>query len=89
MDSFDREILQFVLWWKPFGFPPGEEAYPRFGLRIGELADRFVAIVRSFADRPNRLDPSDRDLLLRARQHLTDNGSERGPHGAERPTRFR
>ena len=70
MDWFDREVLQFVLWWKPFGRPHEEDVFPRFGMDVRQLADRFARIVAELDRCADQLDRADFDLLTRARDHL-------------------
>ena len=69
MDTFDRHVLQYVLSWTPFGKPPEEDLFPKFGMNGRDLADRFVAIVGAFGTSSEELEPADRDLLERARCH--------------------
>jgi hypothetical protein len=69
VDWFDRGILQYMLWWAPFGGPPEEDVFPRFGMNASQLADRFAYIVATRNTRTDRLDPADIDLLARARCH--------------------
>jgi hypothetical protein len=67
VDWFDRQILQYVLWWTPFGKPPEEDVYPKFGMDTCQLADRFLDIVKAMNSREQQLDRADTDLLARAR----------------------
>lgn len=69
MDWFDRWILQYVLCWAPFGGPPEEDVFPRFGINAAQLADRFASIVAALNTCTDPLDPADIDLLARARCH--------------------
>lgn len=66
MDWFDRWILQYMLWWAPFGGPPEEDVFPRFGMNAPQLADRFAYIVAALNTCTDRLDRADIDLLARA-----------------------
>jgi hypothetical protein len=67
MDRFDREILEFVLAWAPYGGACNEEAFPEFGMSARELRNRFSQILTATAGRPVRLSDDDRQLLDRAR----------------------
>jgi hypothetical protein len=69
VDWFDRQILQYVLRWAPFGKPPEEDVYPNFGMNIYQLTDRFADIVKTMNSRKHQLDPNDTDLLAKARSH--------------------
>lgn len=76
MDRFDREILEFVLNWAPYGGPPAGDALPLFGLTDRQLGDRIrCIIVHSLA---GRLSPDDRDLLLRVLGALSVSEDEMG-----------
>jgi hypothetical protein len=70
MDAFDRQVVQFVVWWAPFGGPPPEETLPRFGLTPPHLAQRFNQIVTRLADAGAKLDHDDAELLATARRFL-------------------
>jgi hypothetical protein len=69
VDWFDRWILQYMLWWAPFGGPPEEDVFPRFGMNASQLADPFAYLVAALNTCTDRLDPADIDLLARARCH--------------------
>lgn len=70
MDAFDRQVVQFVVWWAPFGGPPPEETLPRFGLTPPLLARRFNQIVTNLAEANAKLDHDDAELLATAHQLL-------------------
>jgi hypothetical protein len=70
MDAFDRQVVQFFVWWAPFGGPPPEETLPRFGLTPPHLAQRFNQIVTRLADAGAELDHDDAELLATARTLL-------------------
>jgi len=54
MDRFDREILDFMRSWTPFGGPPADEVLERFGMTRDELIDRCQVIVGAEAARRER-----------------------------------
>ena len=54
MDRFDREILDFMRSWAPFGGPPADEVLERFGMTRDELVDRCHVIVEAEAARRER-----------------------------------
>ena len=41
MDRFDREILDFMRSWAPYGGPPADEVLEEFGMTRDELVDRM------------------------------------------------
>jgi len=51
MDRFDREILDFMRSWAPYGGPPADQALEEFGLTRDELIDRVRLIVAAEAAR--------------------------------------
>jgi hypothetical protein len=69
MDWFDRHVLQYVLWWAPFGKPPEEDVFPKFGMDTCQLAGRFADVVEALKSHERQLDGADADLLARARSH--------------------
>ncbi|AQA07178.1 MULTISPECIES: hypothetical protein [Mycobacteriales] len=46
MDQSEREILEFVILWAPFGGPDDEEVFVRFGISVPQLYERFDSTVR-------------------------------------------
>jgi hypothetical protein len=54
MDRFDREILDFVRSWAPYGGPPSDEVFAEFGLTPSQLADRLDLIVSAENARRDR-----------------------------------
>lgn len=70
MDSFERQLVQFVVLWAPFGGPPDEEVLPSFGLTPALLARRFNQIVSTLAQAPVSLNDDDAQLLAAARRAL-------------------
>ena len=54
MDRFDREILDFMRSWAPYGGPPAEETMEQFGMTREELIDRMHLIVATEAARRDR-----------------------------------
>jgi hypothetical protein len=51
MDRFDREILDFVRSWAPYGGPPSDEVLTEFGMTREQLFDRVERIVATEAAR--------------------------------------
>ncbi|MCG7578626.1 hypothetical protein [Mycolicibacterium sp. OfavD-34-C] len=68
MDPFDRQIVQFVVGWAPFGGPPDEDVLPGFGLTPAELRQRFRQIVAELASPESTLSDEDTALLAKARR---------------------
>lgn len=63
MDRFDRDIVEFMLRWAPYGGPSEEDTMPEFGMNCPELRERAVGIIRDSLQESITLD--DRILLLR------------------------
>jgi hypothetical protein len=68
MDWFDRQIVQFIVWWAPFGGPPEEDILPRFGLTPAQLARRFDRIVSNLATSEVQLGGDEAQLLAAVRR---------------------
>lgn len=68
MDSYERQILQLVVRWAPFGGPREEDVLPSFGLTLPLLARRFTQIVSSLGESWPSLDDDDRQLFVAARR---------------------
>jgi hypothetical protein len=45
MDRFDRQILDFVRSWAPYGGPPADELLAEFGMTRDQLSERVRVIV--------------------------------------------
>jgi hypothetical protein len=45
MDRFDREILDFVRSWAPYGGPPDDQVMAEFGMTRDQLFDRLRLII--------------------------------------------
>jgi hypothetical protein len=54
MDRFDRQILDFMRSWAPYGGPPADEVLAEFGMTREELIDRAHLIVATEAARRER-----------------------------------
>ncbi|WP_029117781.1 hypothetical protein [Mycobacterium sp. URHB0044] len=54
MDRFDREILDFMRSWAPYGGPPADEVLEEFGMTRDELVDRMHLIVATEAAQRER-----------------------------------
>ena len=71
MNSYEQELLSFMVTWAPFGGPQDEDAFPRFGLAVEQLWDRFARMVLSLESRATELEGYDTELLWRARRLLS------------------
>lgn len=65
MTAFDRELVEFVVAWLPYGGPSEEEAFVEFGMSRERLRQRFLQIVRRFRSRSD-LPDEETALILRA-----------------------
>jgi hypothetical protein len=74
MDRFDRQILDFVRSWAPYGGPPADEVLEEFGLTREELVDRFHLILATEAARYER---EERRPWLRVQATATAPGTTR------------
>lgn len=72
MNKFDRNLVDYVLLWTPFGGPPEEEILPRFGFQPAQLNRRFRRIVRRMINAEQGLNESDRELLAAVRRAYPD-----------------
>jgi hypothetical protein len=54
MDRFDRQILDFMRSWAPYGGPPADEVLAEFGMTRDELIDRAHLILATEAARRER-----------------------------------
>ena len=45
IDEFSRQLVEYVLVWQPYGGPPADDTFPRFGLHRHELAGRILRIL--------------------------------------------
>ncbi len=45
MDRYDREILDYVRSWSPYGGPPADELLLEFGLTPDQLSERVEHII--------------------------------------------
>lgn len=70
MDPFDRQIVQYVQLWAPFGGPPPEEVFLRFGLRPSQFDKRFKDIVASLQAQKSVLADKDKELLAEVERAL-------------------
>ncbi len=71
MDSFDRQIVQFIVRWAPFGGPPDEDVLPGFGLTPPQLRQRFAKIISAMTLPGVRLSDDDAALLTAARRAVS------------------
>lgn len=69
MDWFDRSILEYVLAWAPHDSMSDEDTFPRFGMTVDQLRERFSWIVATSSNAIGLLDGGDRELMARARSH--------------------
>lgn len=72
MDSYDRDVMRFVLAWAPVGGPREDDVWVSFGVSVGQLGERFADAVMRCRLRAAALSDPDRDLLARAGAHLRD-----------------
>ena|SRR5918996_1106996 len=61
LDWFEREMIELLLSWAPYGDPPEEECLPRFGKTVRQLKLHVYALAR----RPCRCDADALALLMR------------------------
>jgi hypothetical protein len=54
MDRFERQLLEFVRNWAPYGGPPADLVLEEFGLTREELVDRYHLILATEAARHER-----------------------------------
>jgi hypothetical protein len=54
MERFDREILDFMRSWAPYGGPPADQVLEEFGMTRDELIDRMHLIVATEAAQRER-----------------------------------
>ncbi|WP_123025015.1 DUF3263 domain-containing protein [Mycolicibacterium stellerae] len=54
MDRFDRDILDFVRSWAPYGGPPSDEVIAEFGLTPNQFAERVDLIISAENARRDR-----------------------------------
>jgi hypothetical protein len=54
MDRFDRQILDFMRSWAPYGGPPADEVLAEFGMTRDELVDRAHLILATEVARRER-----------------------------------
>lgn len=72
MDTFERDILQFVLAWAPYGGPREDDVWLQFGMTAEQLGGRFAKVVAGLVPRVRSLPNADRSLLQRACGYLRD-----------------
>lgn len=60
VDRFDREIVEFLLAWAPYGDPPDDECFPTFGMTLDQLKDHVRRLIEDNKDLRMRRD----DCLL-------------------------
>lgn len=61
IDRFDRELLEHLLLWAPFGRPPRENCLPQFGIPAHRFEQRVREILAGYSD--CALDALDRRLI--------------------------
>ena len=81
MDRFDRQILEFVRSWAPYGGPPADAVLEEFGLTQEELVDRFHLILATEAARRER---EQRRPWLRVQATASAPGATRRRNGRTR-----
>lgn len=65
IDRFDRELLQYLLAWAPYGRPPRENCLPHFGIPAHRFEQRIREIVSEYLT--CALDAKDRRLIVAVR----------------------
>lgn len=68
IDAFDRDIVEFALHWTPYGHPPAEDIFIRFGMSMPQFYCRLRSVVRVQID--NQLQGEDLMLISYAAQLL-------------------
>jgi hypothetical protein len=68
IDRFDREMIDMLLSWAPYGDPPEDECLPTFGMRVYQVKHRIGVLIAASPDLG--LDIYDRTLLVRAAKLL-------------------
>jgi RNA polymerase sigma-70 factor (ECF subfamily) len=68
LDSFDREIVRYVLQWVPHGEMWDEDVYPMFGMTVEQLVDRYHRIIDASVSLLGSLAKPDRELVDKARR---------------------
>lgn len=63
LDRFDRDIVEFLLRWNPYGGPPDDEVMPQFGMSREDLSVRAVDVI--LAGLAGALTDDERHLLRR------------------------
>ncbi|WP_166902247.1 hypothetical protein [Mycobacterium sp. DL440] len=78
MDAFDRQMVQYVLRWAPFGGPRDEDTFCEFGLTSAGLYERMAKIVGWGLVNSPALSIADRRLIMAAWTHQRDTHGRRG-----------
>ena len=73
MDRFERQLVEFVRSWAPYGGPPADEVLPEFGMTRDQLVDRYYLILATEAARQER----ERLPQLRARNEALSASNRR------------
>ncbi len=68
MDPFDRQIVQYVIRWAPFGGPPDDEVFPCFGLTPAQLGQRFDEIASTMLSSDDSTSIDDHELRIAVRR---------------------
>ena len=89
MDSFERNILQIVLTWAPYGGPREDDVWLQFGMTPEQLGGRFAAIVAGLVPRVRTLPDADRFLVQRACGYLRVQRAQPAVLDAESPAQRR
>jgi len=86
VDTFERDILQFVLAWAPYGGPREDDVWLQFGMTAEQLAGRFAKIVAGCVPRIRTLPNTDRCLVQRACGYLRAQRTEPSVFDGESPS---
>ncbi|MCV7287457.1 MULTISPECIES: hypothetical protein [Mycolicibacterium] len=84
MDSYERDLLRFVLAWAPYGGPREDDVWLEFGMTADQLCGRFARVVTGLLPRVRSLPTPDRCLLEQAcvylrKQRMVARSGERRP----------
>lgn len=63
MDQFDTHLVEYMLAWAPFGGPPPDDAFPKFGMTSDQLWLRFYEIIMRNPRTSHQFSSEIRDVL--------------------------
>jgi hypothetical protein len=68
LERIDREIIEVLLCWTPYGDPPDDDVAIRFGMTLKQVKGHVARLVDRGAR--NAIHPYDRTLLVRVAKQL-------------------